>query len=273
MATYVVGDVQGCYDELCRLTEKVRFDPAADRLWFTGDLVNRGPHSLKVLRLVRDLGPRAVTVLGNHDLHLVSAALTGSARPKDTFHDVLQAPDRDELVGWLRRQPLLHVAAGVVLVHAGLPPSWSLPMARKYCAEASQAIARRRSNHFLGRDMYGDEPRRWSPRLAGAGRLRFIINACTRLRVCNPDGGLAPGFKGRPSQAGRHLPWFRVPGRKSAGQTILFGHWSLLGRVHWPREQVYGLDTGCVWGGRLTALRLEDRRLYSVPGRRYSVPD
>lgn len=273
MATYAIGDVQGCYDELCRLIEKLGFDPAADRLWFTGDLVNRGPHSLKVLRLVRSLGKRAVTVLGNHDLHLVSAALTGERRGRDTFQDVLAAPDRDELIGWLRRQPLLHAAEGVVMVHAGLPAAWSLPMARKYCAEAGRLIASARGEAFLRGHMYGDQPVRWSPRLRGHDRLRFIVNACTRMRVCAADGSLAPRFKGRPGQAGGLLPWFRVPGRKTAGHTIVFGHWSLLGKVRWPRERVYGLDTGCVWGGRLTALRLDDRRLYSVPGQRYSQPD
>lgn len=273
LPTYAIGDVQGCYDELRRLTDKLRFDPATDKLWFTGDLVNRGPHSLKVLRWVRDLGLRAITVLGNHDLHLVSAMMSGKVRRKDTFQDVLKAPDRADLLAWLRRQPLLHVADGYAMVHAGLPPQWSLSMARRYCAEASAVIATRAGDNFLKHEMYGDEPRRWSARLAGHDRLRFVINACTRLRMCTEDGSLETRYKGKPLTARGLAPWFKAKGRKSAGTTILFGHWSLLGRVAWPRAHVYGLDTGCVWGGRLTALCLDDRRIYSVPGKAYSVPD
>lgn len=273
MPTYAIGDVQGCYDELRRLVDKVRFDPTNDQLWFTGDLVNRGPHSLKVLRWVRELGSRAITVLGNHDLHLISAMLSDKVRRKDTFQDVLQAPDRADLLAWLRRRPLLHVANGYALVHAGLPPHWSLSMAKRYCAEASGLIAARAGNNFLEHEMYGDEPRRWSPRLVGHDRLRFVINACTRMRMCTADGSLETRYKGKPLTALALVPWFRVEARKTIGETILFGHWSLLGRVRWPQDRVYGLDTGCVWGGRLTALRLEDRRLYSVPGKAYSMPD
>lgn len=273
MSIYAIGDVQGCHDELCRLLERIRFDPGRDRLWFTGDLVNRGPHSLKVLQLVRGLGTSAVTVLGNHDLHLVSAALTGAVRVKDTFQDVLRSPERDALIAWLRRLPLLHVGDGVAMVHAGLPPQWSLAQAQRLCTEASRILASRSGDAFLRRHMYGNEPSRWSPHLQGHNRLRFIINACTRTRVCSADGDLQMDHKGPPPKNREPRPWFRVAGRKTAGQAIVFGHWSLLGKVRWPREGVFGLDTGCVWGGRLTALRLEDRRLFSVPGHRYSVPD
>ena len=198
MATYVIGDVQGCYDELCRLLQKLRFDPANDRAWFTGDLVNRGPHSLKVLRLVRGLGARAVTVLGNHDLHLVSAALTGSVRRKDTFQDVLEAPDRDPLICWLRRQPLLHEGAGIIMVHAGLPPQWSLRQARTYCAEAQRLISDRRGEVFLKQHMYGDEPNTWSDDLTGWPRRRFIVNCFTRLRYVDANGHAVLKEKGAP---------------------------------------------------------------------------
>lgn len=267
MATYVIGDVQGCYDELRRLLDRVRFDDARDRLWFTGDLVNRGSQSLKVLRFVRGLGNRAVTVLGNHDLHLVAAALTGKIGKKDTFQDVLKARDRDELIAWLRLRPLLHVENGYALVHAGLPPQWSLTQAQTLCRAAQKQIASPDSDDFFRNHMYGDQPDRWSAKLRGWERLRFVINCCTRLRVCTASGRMDLRFKAAPGDAPKGLqPWFAAPGRKTAEVTILFGHWSLLGRVHWPQHQVYGLDTGCVWGGKLTALRLDDRKLISTPG-------
>jgi bis(5'-nucleosyl)-tetraphosphatase (symmetrical) len=268
VATYAIGDVQGCYDELARLLEKIRFDPAADRLWFTGDLVNRGPRSLEVLRLVRGLGRRATTVLGNHDLHLVAAWIRGKVRGKDTFQDVLEADDAPELVAWLRRLPLLHVEDGWAMVHAGLPPQWSLARARAACAAASRLIASRRSDAFFRDHMYGNEPERWREGLRGWDRLRFVINCCTRLRVCAPDGRLALDYAGPVGSAPKGTqPWFTVPGRRSRRATVLFGHWSALGRVHWPAHRVYGLDTGCVWGRRLTALRLDDGRLLSVRSR------
>ena len=265
MPTYVVGDVQGCFDELQRLLKKIRFDPAADRLWFTGDLVNRGPKSLETLRYVRELGDRAVTVLGNHDLHLVAAQLTGRRRKRDTFDDVLAAPDRDELLAWLRRRPLIHVEGDWVLVHAGLPPQWTVEDAVQIAAEAAKTLASARANRFFADHMYGDEPDRWTGTLRGWERLRFVINCCTRLRVCTPEGHVDPDYKGPAGNAPDGLlPWFTVPGRRSASSTVLFGHWSTVGRVHWPEHRVYGLDTGCVWGRKLTALRLDDRRLFAV---------
>jgi bis(5'-nucleosyl)-tetraphosphatase (symmetrical) len=268
VATYAIGDVQGCHDELCRLLDKIRFDPAADRLWFTGDLVNRGPRSLEVLRLVRGLGDRAITVLGNHDLHLVAAHVRGKARPKDTFHDVLEAADADELVAWLRRRPLLHVEGHWAMVHAGLPPQWSLGRARAVCDAAARLIASRRSDAFFRDHMYGNRPDAWSDRLRGRERLRFVINCCTRLRVCTPAGRLVLDFTGAPGDAPAPArPWFALPNRRGRGTTLVFGHWSTLGRVHWPAYRAYGLDTGCVWGRRLTALRLDDRRLVAVASR------
>lgn len=268
MATYVIGDVQGCNDELQRLLEKLHFDPAADRLWFTGDLVNRGPASLAVLRFVRGLGERAVTVLGNHDLHLVAAHARGRSRKKDTFQDVLGAPDRDELLAWLRARPLVHVEGRYVMVHAGLPPQWTVDAARAIAVEASALIAHHRCDAFFAEHMYGDEPAAWTPSLTGWERLRFVINCCTRLRVCTAEGRMDLAYTGEPgtTPAGL-LPWFAAPGRRSAGAIILFGHWSTLGRVHWPEHEVYGLDTGCVWGRELTALCLETGKLTSVKSR------
>lgn len=268
MATYAVGDVQGCFDELQRLLEVLRFDPAADQLWLTGDLVNRGPASLEVLRFVRGLGDRAVTVLGNHDLHLVAAHLRGESRRQDTFHDVLGAPDRDELMAWLRSRPLLHAQDGWLMVHAGLPPQWSAAQAATIAGEVSALIAQPGSDEFFLRHMYGDLPDRWSPELEGWQRLRFVINCCTRLRVCTADGRVDLAYSGAPARAPAGLlPWFAVPARASAGTPVLFGHWSSLGQVHWPGHEAYGLDTGCVWGRQLTALRLEDRRVFAVDSR------
>jgi bis(5'-nucleosyl)-tetraphosphatase (symmetrical) len=268
VATYAIGDVQGCYDELSRLLDKIRFDPAADRLWFTGDLVNRGPRSLKVLRLVRKLGDRAVTVLGNHDLHLVAARARGKARAGDTFQDVLEADDCDELLAWLRRRPLLHVEGRWAMVHAGLAPQWSLTRAQAVCTAASRVVASSRSDVFFREHMYGNAPDTWSDRLRDWDRLRFVINCCTRLRVCSAAGRLQLDYTGPPRGAPASTrPWFALSARRSRGATIVFGHWSTLGPVHWPRHRVYGLDTGCVWGRKLTALRLDDRRTIAVKSR------
>lgn len=258
MAVFAIGDVQGCHDDLMRLLERVAFDPAEDRLWFAGDLVNRGPASLAVLRFVKGLGERAVSVLGNHDLHLLAvAAGTAKLRKNDTLDEILEAPDRDELLHWLRRRPLLHhdPGLGYTLVHAGLPPQWDLKQAQT-CAQELEAVLRGSKHADFFRDMYGDEPKRWDPRLAGMDRLRFIVNCFTRLRYCNKAGDLDLKAKGAPgTQPEGYLPWFEIPGRASAGLHLLFGHWSTLGDI--SSHNVYPLDTGCVWGGRLTALRLD----------------
>ena len=272
MATYAIGDVQGCADALFSLLEHVGFHPERDRLWFAGDLVNRGPRSLAVLRFVRDLGERALTVLGNHDLHLLAAA-AGARRPKprDTFGDVLDAPDRDALLGWLERQPLLHhdAASGYAMVHAGLPPQWTLAEAGALAREVEEVLRGAESGTLL-HEMYGNEPRRWSPALRGSARLRFIINALTRIRYVSPDGGLEFANAGPPgTQPPELVPWFEAPERRSRGACIVFGHWATLA-LHAPVapvHRVHHLDTGCVWGGRLSALRLEDGRRFSVPGR------
>ena len=275
MAIYAIGDLQGCHDVLQRLLDHIRFDPARDRLWFAGDLINRGPQSLQTLRFVHGLGSAALSVLGNHDLHLLAVANGGRRGRRDTLDDILHAPDRDELLGWLRRQPLLHEAPeqGLALLHAGLPPQWDLAQARA-CAREVEAALRGEDCARLLRHMYGDQPDRWDEELRGIERLRFIVNCFTRLRYCDAEGRLDPGPKETPGPRDDGLmPWFAVPGRRSAGTTVLFGHWSTLGKVHWPEHRVYGLDTGAVWGGRLTALRLDDQTLLSVPSPGYQDVD
>ncbi len=258
MAVFAIGDVQGCHSELERLLDRIDFDPSEDSLWFTGDLVNRGPRSLDVLRFVKGLGSRAVTVLGNHDLHLLAiAAGTAKLRKSDTLDAVLSAPDRDELLHWLRHRPLLHhdPVLGYTLLHAGLPPQWDLIQALA-CARELEVVLRGPTHVEFFRAMYGDEPKRWSPGLSGMERLRFIVNCFTRLRYCNAQGELDLKSKGAPGkQPAGLLPWFEVPGRASRELHILFGHWSTLGDVE--GERIYALDTGCVWGGRLTAMRLD----------------
>ncbi len=265
MAVYAIGDVQGCFDELLALFEAIHFSPKHDQVWFTGDLVNRGTQSLEVLRFVKSLGDRAVTVLGNHDLHLLAvAAGAAKLRPKDSFMDVLEAPDRDTLLVWLRRQALLHHDAelGYTLVHAGLPPQWDLATAQVCAAEVEHVLRGADALPFF-QQMYGAQPARWRDDLRGWERLRFITNSFTRLRYCEADGSLAFTCKGAPgTQAARQVPWFEVADRRSADLNILFGHWSTLGR--YEGRGVTCLDTGCVWGAALTALRLDDRRWFSV---------
>lgn len=278
MSTWAIGDVQGCHDELGRLLEAIAFDPAHDRLWFTGDLVNRGPASAAVLREVRALGARAVTVLGNHDIHLLAIALAGApARRKDTLRELLDAPDAAELVDWLRRQPLLHRDAELdfALVHAGLPPQWSLEEALQRAAEVEAALAGDRPGDFLDA-LYGDQPEFWERELAGAARLRFITNCLTRMRYCDAEGRLALKPKGPPgSQPPGLMPWYEAPGRRSAGTRIVFGHWSThyLTRPDTRAHGVWGIDTGCLWGGTLTALCLDSLETRQVPGHAGGSPD
>jgi bis(5'-nucleosyl)-tetraphosphatase (symmetrical) len=261
MAIYAIGDVQGCYDPLCRLLEKIRFEPVRDKLWFAGDLVNRGPQSLETLRFVRKLGKCAVTVLGNHDLHMLAAYENPKRlRPKDNLERILSAPDCEELMDWLRHRPLLHHDGerGFTLVHAGIPPQWNLKRARSAARELERVLRGDHCDEFL-RKMYGNTPRRWSSKLTGWARLRYITNAFTRMRFCDLDGNLELRKKGPPSpRARKYVPWFDVPRRRNKGLKIVFGHWSTLGNV--KREGIYPLDTGCVWGGCLTAMRLRRRK-------------
>jgi bis(5'-nucleosyl)-tetraphosphatase (symmetrical) len=257
MAVYAIGDVQGCFDPLRALLNKLNYDPGVDRLWFAGDLVNRGPQSLSVLRFVKSL-PNAITVLGNHDLHLLAVASGQVPQKKhDTFEDVLSAPDCGELLGWLRACPLMHHDAtlGSVLVHAGVLPQWELTTALRLSAEAGEFI-RRSDRNELFTHMYGDSPDHWQDDLGGWARLRIIINAFTRLRYCDARGRMDLRPKGRPGKQPSHLlPWFQVPGRMTRDTRIVFGHWSTLGL--WDEDGVIALDSGCLWGGTLTAVRLD----------------
>jgi bis(5'-nucleosyl)-tetraphosphatase (symmetrical) len=263
MATYAIGDIQGCYVEFQQLLEQICFDPAKDRLWLVGDLVNRGPDSLQVLRFVKSLGDKAITVLGNHDLHLLAVAEgTAELHRTDTLDEVLGAPDRDELLAWLRQQRLLHAEGSYVLVHAGLLPQWSVKQAASLAREVENAL---RSDHYAAflAHMYGNSPHNWDNDLDGYKRLRVITNAFTRMRICTLQGELEFKFKGEVERipAG-YVPWFEVPERKSRKATVIFGHWSALGLKLTPN--VIALDTGCLWGGPMTAIRLEDRQLFQV---------
>lgn len=258
MSTYAIGDVQGCMRALETLLERIDFDATRDRLWFTGDLVNRGPDSLAVLRFVMGLGERAVTVLGNHDLHLLAvAARARTPRPEDRLEEVLRSPERDRLLTWLRERPLLHhdERLGLTLIHAGLLPAWDLALARE-CAREVETVLRGPDHAELLRHMYGETPASWQPSLEGWERLRVVINAFTRLRYCDHAGRMVLGPVGPPgSQPPGLMPWFHVPGRRSRGLRVLFGHWSALGA--WQGEGVISLDSGCCWGRALTAAHLE----------------
>jgi bis(5'-nucleosyl)-tetraphosphatase (symmetrical) len=258
MAVYAIGDVQGCFPALLKLLESIHFDPAKDHLWFTGDLVNRGAQSLEVLRFVKDLGDRAVCVLGNHDLHLLAIAANAvTPKKRDTLDGILRAPDRHGLLSWLRARPLLHHDGdlGYTLIHAGLLPAWDLTTVQRLTQEAETALQSHEAGNLFCH-MYGDLPDHWNENLRGIDRLRVIINACTRLRYCGLDGEMDLRPKGPPgSQPSGLMPWFQVPGRRSHGLRIIFGHWSALGL--WQGNGVIGLDSGCVWGRMLSAVRLD----------------
>jgi bis(5'-nucleosyl)-tetraphosphatase (symmetrical) len=264
LATYAIGDIQGCYDSLQRLLEKCAFDPACDRLWLVGDLVNRGPKSLATLRFFKSLGPAALTVLGNHDLYLLMVAEGGAKfRSKDdTLQDILDAPDGGELLDWLRRQPLCHTEGDYCLVHAGLLPQWTAARARDLGREVEAALRGPDYREFI-LNLWGSEPIGWSDDLAGWPRLRVIVNAMTRMRFCTTDGIMEFKVKGKVANAPPgYLPWFELPGRKSADSILVTGHWSALGLKITPN--LLALDSGCLWGGHLTAVRLEDRRVFQV---------
>ncbi len=266
MARYAIGDVQGCAVELRALLRRIDFRSDRDRLWFVGDLVNRGPASAAVLRLVRALGDNAVTVLGNHDLHLLALALGTATRPKrgDTLADVLDAADRDALIEWLLTRPLAHrdPEHPELLIHAGLLPQWDVAAVLSLAAEVA-AVLRARPRELLD-SLYGDTPDRWHDGLRGPERWRCVINALTRLRYCDARGVMDLSCKQAPADvSGALMPWFRVPGRASAGTPIVFGHWSTLGFL--DAGDVVSLDTGCVWGGSLTAWSLDERRRCSEP--------
>jgi bis(5'-nucleosyl)-tetraphosphatase (symmetrical) len=261
MAVYAIGDLQGCFDELQQLLEHIAFDPANDRLWFVGDIVNRGPQSLECLRFVAALGDTAITVLGNHDLCLIASSLgTRRAGSKDTLDTLLKAPDCDELLFWLRQQPLVYRdrELGFSMVHAGLAPHWTLDDAQQLAAEVEQVLRSEQHIEFFAA-MYGNQPSRWNESLSGMNRLRYIVNVLTRIRYCTADGDLDFECKGPPGSQPAHLiPWYEVANRRSAAEKIIVGHWSTLGRLE--KNNVFALDTGCVWGGQLTAMRLDGER-------------
>jgi bis(5'-nucleosyl)-tetraphosphatase (symmetrical) len=263
MATYAIGDIQGCFDSFLRLLERCAFDPAHDRLWLVGDLVNRGPRSLETLRYVKNLGPAALTVLGNHDLSLLMLAEGFGKRGKgDTFDEILAAPDREELLFWLRQQALCHIENGHCLVHAGLLPQWTAKQARALAAEVEQALRGPDWRAFMAH-MWGSEPDAWQDKLEGWPRLRVIVNAMTRMRFCSPKGVMDFKIKGEVHKAPKgFVPWFEVPGRRSADTVLVTGHWSALGLKILPK--LLAIDSGCLWGGALSAIRLEDRALFQV---------
>lgn len=274
MTRYAIGDLQGCCNELRTLLTRIGFSADRDELWFVGDLVNRGPQSLETLRFVRALGNNARVVLGNHDLHLLAVAIAGTRKLKrgDTLDDILAAPDRDVLLEWLISRPLVHHDAkrGDLLVHAGLVPQWTAVQAAALAREVERALAQ--SPRKLFEAMYGDEPDRWDDALTGADRLRFVINALTRLRVCTRRGRVDLKIKVAPDEApAGYEPWYAIPERASRDTRIVFGHWSTLGYL--DAHHVLGLDTGCVWGGALTAVNLDETRPpIQVPCGKHQAP-
>lgn len=279
MALYAIGDVQGCHAELCQLLDLIAFSRTSDRLWFVGDLVNRGPDSLAVLREVKALGDAAVTVLGNHDFHLLTVA-HGLRRPhrEDTLQPVLDARDRDELVHWLQHRPLVVLEGKRLLVHAGLLPQWTAQQALALSKEVEAMLAGPDAVTFLA-NLYGDEPRTWRDDLQGFDRLRVIVNAFARLRFCAEDGTMDMREKLGPAHAPEGMkPWYAHPRRASANVHVVCGHWSTLGLMLAPNVSM--LDSGCLWGGALTAMRLEgdadaggsERRIYQVPSRSPVTP-
>lgn len=260
MAIYAVGDVQGCALRLEELLEKIDFDPARDTLWLTGDLVNRGPHSLETIQLVRSLGASAVTVLGNHDLHFLAvAAGVRGTRAGDTLGPLIRSPDFDEIVFWMRHLPLMHCDRSLktLMVHAGTYPGWKRKQALGHASEVEAVLRSDRYARLL-KNMYGEKPKIWHPDLKGWLRLRFILNAFTRMRFCDLKGNLDFLHKGPPgTQPRRLVPWFEHDGLKCGSWRIVFGHWSAAGYLQ--KGRIISLDSGCVWGGSLTAVRLDDR--------------
>ena len=271
MSHYVVGDIQGCHDEFRHLLDLIAFSTPHDRLWLVGDLVNRGPDSLGVLRTVKALGTAAVTVLGNHDFHLLTvAAGYRKAHRHDTLGPILEAADREELLTWLRTRPLVVRDGDLLLVHAGLLPSWTASTAIMLSREVEAVLASAAHDDFL-RHLYGDLPARWDEALTGYDRLRVIVNACTRLRYCTADDAMDLAEKRGPAHTpAGFAPWFGHSERRSAGVTVLCGHWSTLDLMLAPRVAM--LDSGCLWGGTLTALRLDDQRVFQVPSRQNLIP-
>jgi len=263
MSTYAIGDIQGCFTAFQQLLAHIHFDPARDSLWLTGDLVNRGPHSLETLRFVKNLGESVRIVLGNHDLHLLAVAhLAHPGWAEDTLQPILAAEDRDELIHWLLQHPLLHhdPTLGYIMIHAGLAPTWTLTQAKALAEEVSVALKSSAvSDFFL--HLYGNEPAKWDAQLTGWDRLRCITNYFTRARYCHADGRLA--LDHNQTDEKDLVPWFKLPQRKTRDLNIIFGHWAALSGVT-NTAHTYALDTGCVWGYRLTAMQLETKEIFWV---------
>lgn len=265
MSTYAIGDVQGCFDALMKLLDKIKFDPHQDKLWFTGDLINRGPDSLSALRFIKNLGKNHVTVLGNHDLHLLAVANAAHAGwPEDTLKPILEAHDKNELLHWLTQQPLLHYdeKLNYLMVHAGIAPMWDLKKAIQLAHEVTETIQGPHAKEFY-QHMYGNTPILWNDNLQGWERIRCITNYFTRMRFCHPDGSLELKNKGKLDGTIDLTPWFLLPRQIPSTIKIIFGHWAALGGIT-NAPNIYALDTGCVWGYCLTAMRLEDNQRFSV---------
>lgn len=263
MARYVIGDVQGCFDSLKALVAQLPIHPRKDALWFVGDLVNRGPKSLHTIRQIMATGRRAVCVLGNHDLHLLAVASGArSLQKSDTLAQVLRAPDRKDIIDWLRARPLAHMEDNTLMVHAGVLPHWSAGRTLSLAKEVSARLKSRHWQDFLHEMVAGAKPH-WADGLRGQQRMRAILSTFTRLRYLQPNG--IPEFKAKlaPEQTPGLVPWFDAPHRKTSRQLMVFGHWSTLGLM--ARPNLIALDTGCVWGRQLAAIRLEDRRVYLQP--------
>lgn len=264
MSTYVIGDVQGCFDALVALLETIKFDKQRDTLWFTGDLVNRGPKSLETLRFVKSLGDKHITVLGNHDLHLLAVAYGVQKKKKhDTLKEILQAEDREDLLDWLRTRPIMHTQNNVALTHAGLAPDWTLTQAISIAREVEMQLQSDQIEYYL-LNMYGNTPNKWDASLHGVERFRCAVNYFTRMRFCHLDGSLDLEYKGTIEDKPDNLfPWFELPDRQNKEIKIIFGHWAALdGKTQ--SQNLFALDTGCVWGRCLTAMRLEDELRFSV---------
>lgn len=270
MNTYAIGDVQGCGQQMQFLLDRIYAESPQADIIFLGDLVNRGPQSLQTLRKIRSLG--AKTILGNHDLHLLASA-HGIRKPNgsDTLSDILTAPDCDDLLNWVRHRPLALFENGHLLVHAGVLPQWTAEQTMSLAHEVEMVLQGSHWINFL-QEMYGNTPTHWNDTLTGVERLRCIVNALTRMRFCSADGTMNLKVND-PAEAAKYgqMPWFEVPGRKTQDVTVVFGHWSAMGLV--MRPDVIGLDTGCVWGGKLTAMRLADRALVQVDCPQYREPD
>lgn len=267
---WAIGDVQGCYDQLESLLEhpEIRDDPNC-KLWFAGDIINRGKGSLKTIKRIMELGDRAITILGNHDIHcLAVAAGFRKEHSTDTINGILKSKYRDDYIEWLRHRPLAHYEYGHLMVHAGVIQAWTAEKTMELAEEVSKKVLRSNSWQQKLADVFGNEPNYWDDSFKGSKRRRVVINALTRMRMCHLNGSMDFAYKGAPQLHPFHheekvLPWFELPNRKTADTTIVFGHWSTLGLL--IRPHLLALDTGCVWGGRLTAIRLNDRKLIQIP--------